>query len=125
MFAFKENTWQKVLTEVMTEELWDLLTSAVLVQMYLAPDCSLLILIVLLCAGDLFRNAEILRFSFPVRAVSSQHPVVCVGEDLLCHWFSWRTGGMGMGGGEEAGVFLRPGYSRRGCSDDTVTNHHL
>lgn len=30
---------------------------------------------------------------------------------------------MGMGGGEEAGEFLRPGCSRRGCSADTVTNH--
>lgn len=87
MFAFNENTWQKVLTEVMTEVLWDLLTSDVLVQIYLAPDCSLLILIVVLCAGDLFRNAETLRFSFPVGVVSSKNPVVCIGEHLLCHWF--------------------------------------
>lgn len=53
----------------------------------LAPVCSLLILTVVLCAGDLFRKAEILRFSFSVRAVSSKNLVVCIGEDLLCHWF--------------------------------------
>lgn len=32
---------------------------------------------------------------------------------------------MGMGGGEEAEMFLRAGYSRRGCSADPVTNHDL
>lgn len=87
MFAFNENTWQEVLTEVMPEVLWDLLTSDVLVQMHLAPVCSPLILIVVLCAGNSCRNAETLGFSFPVRAVSSKNPVVCIGEDLLCHWF--------------------------------------
>lgn len=33
MFAFNENAWQEVLTELMPEVLWDLLTSDVLVQM--------------------------------------------------------------------------------------------
>lgn len=87
VFAFNENTWQEVLAEVMPEVLWDLLTSDVLVQMYLAPVCCILLLLVVLCAEGLFRNAETLRFSFPVRAVSSKNPVVCIGKDLLCHWF--------------------------------------
>lgn len=30
-----------------------------------------------------------------------------------------------MGGEEKAGVFLRPDYSRRGCSGDPVANHDL
>lgn len=77
--CFNENTWHGVMPEV----LWDLLTSDVLVLMHPAPVCR----IVVLCAGDLFRNAETLRFSFPVRAVGSKNPVVCIGEDLLGHWF--------------------------------------
>lgn len=83
MFAFNENTWQEVLTEVMPEVRWDLLTSDVLVQMPLAPVCSPLILIVVLCAGDLFRNAETSGFLSPSEQ-SVQRIQLCALGRICC-----------------------------------------
>lgn len=70
--------------DVMPEVLWCLLTSDVLVQMHLAPVCILFMLIVVLCAGDLFTSAETLGFFFPLSEQSVQRIQLCVLGRIFC-----------------------------------------